>query len=280
MPASKSADACTLAIFGASGDLTRRKLIPSLFNLSRANLLPRDLAVVGVASSRALRRRVPPPRDGGDPRALRRLQRPRVRLVHAAPLPLCRRRIRRPGDLRPAGRAPRGDRRASAELAANLLFYLATPPAVLRRDRAPPRRGEARRTRGRRGALDAARGREAVRPRPRVGARARRRDPVGASRSADLPHRPLPRQGDGPEPPRRSASPTASSSRSGTAATSTTCRSPWPRRSASSSARRLLRGRRRAARHGARTTSSSCSALVGDGAARLASRPTRCATRR
>ncbi|MET0680671.1 MAG: glucose-6-phosphate dehydrogenase [Burkholderiales bacterium] len=51
MPASKSADACTLAIFGASGDLTRRKLIPSLYNLSRANLLPRDLAVVGVASS-------------------------------------------------------------------------------------------------------------------------------------------------------------------------------------------------------------------------------------
>jgi glucose-6-phosphate 1-dehydrogenase len=43
-------DACTLVIFGASGDLTRRKLIPSLYNLARAGRLPRALAVVGVAS--------------------------------------------------------------------------------------------------------------------------------------------------------------------------------------------------------------------------------------
>jgi len=38
-------------IFGASGDLTRRKLIPSLYNLSRVGLLPPDFAVIGTAAS-------------------------------------------------------------------------------------------------------------------------------------------------------------------------------------------------------------------------------------
>jgi glucose-6-phosphate 1-dehydrogenase len=42
---------CALVIFGASGDLTRRKLVPSLYNLSRVALLPAEFAVVGVASS-------------------------------------------------------------------------------------------------------------------------------------------------------------------------------------------------------------------------------------
>src|SRR6202521_5622902 len=36
-------------IFGASGDLTKRKLLPALFHLEQAGLLPRDFAVVGVA---------------------------------------------------------------------------------------------------------------------------------------------------------------------------------------------------------------------------------------
>ncbi len=36
-------------IFGASGDLTQRKLIPALFNLHRQNLLPDGFSIVGVA---------------------------------------------------------------------------------------------------------------------------------------------------------------------------------------------------------------------------------------
>ncbi|MBU3664447.1 MAG: glucose-6-phosphate dehydrogenase [Chthoniobacterales bacterium] len=36
-------------IFGASGDLTKRKLIPALFNLRCLGLLPRQFAVIGVA---------------------------------------------------------------------------------------------------------------------------------------------------------------------------------------------------------------------------------------
>jgi Glucose-6-phosphate 1-dehydrogenase len=40
---------CTFVIFGASGDLTKRKLIPSLFNLQCLGLLPDRFAVIGVA---------------------------------------------------------------------------------------------------------------------------------------------------------------------------------------------------------------------------------------
>ena len=39
----------TLLIFGASGDLTSRKLIPSLFNLFCKGRLPEDLAIVGTS---------------------------------------------------------------------------------------------------------------------------------------------------------------------------------------------------------------------------------------
>src|SRR5881394_3184961 len=40
---------CVLVIFGAAGDLTKRKLIPALYNLKHSNLLSDNLAVVGVA---------------------------------------------------------------------------------------------------------------------------------------------------------------------------------------------------------------------------------------
>jgi glucose-6-phosphate 1-dehydrogenase len=38
-----------MVIFGASGDLTKRMLIPSLFNLAKRKLLPKDFALVGFA---------------------------------------------------------------------------------------------------------------------------------------------------------------------------------------------------------------------------------------
>jgi glucose-6-phosphate 1-dehydrogenase len=46
---SKSAKPCILVIFGASGDLTHRKLVPALYNLSREGLLPAHFACVGFA---------------------------------------------------------------------------------------------------------------------------------------------------------------------------------------------------------------------------------------
>ena len=42
------ADPCVMVIFGFSGDLTKRKLIPALYNLASQQLLPREFAIVGV----------------------------------------------------------------------------------------------------------------------------------------------------------------------------------------------------------------------------------------
>ncbi|HMJ89442.1 MAG TPA: glucose-6-phosphate dehydrogenase, partial [Candidatus Acidoferrum sp.] len=45
----KKAEPCTVVIFGASGDLTARKLIPALFHLFAANQLPSPCRIVGFA---------------------------------------------------------------------------------------------------------------------------------------------------------------------------------------------------------------------------------------
>src|SRR5512147_735002 len=39
---------CTLVIFGGSGDLARRRLIPALYNLLLDGLLPPNFAVIGL----------------------------------------------------------------------------------------------------------------------------------------------------------------------------------------------------------------------------------------
>ena len=39
----------TIVIFGASGDLTSRKLVPALYNLMRAGALPADTRIVGFS---------------------------------------------------------------------------------------------------------------------------------------------------------------------------------------------------------------------------------------
>ena len=44
-------DSCILVIFGASGDLTKRKLFPALYSLAYRGLLPEHFAVVGVSRS-------------------------------------------------------------------------------------------------------------------------------------------------------------------------------------------------------------------------------------
>jgi glucose-6-phosphate 1-dehydrogenase len=42
---------CTMVIFGDSGGLTKRKLVPGLYNLAQEHLLPDSFAIVGVATS-------------------------------------------------------------------------------------------------------------------------------------------------------------------------------------------------------------------------------------
>ena len=38
---------CVMVVFGASGDLTKQKLLPALYNLAAEKLLPNEFAVVG-----------------------------------------------------------------------------------------------------------------------------------------------------------------------------------------------------------------------------------------
>ena len=47
----RPADPCILVIFGASGDLTKRLVVPALYNLARSGVLPDDFALIGVARS-------------------------------------------------------------------------------------------------------------------------------------------------------------------------------------------------------------------------------------
>jgi len=44
-------ESCAIVIFGASGDLTKRKLVPALWSLYQGRVLPEPFAVIGVARS-------------------------------------------------------------------------------------------------------------------------------------------------------------------------------------------------------------------------------------
>ncbi len=45
----KKTEPCVMVIFGAAGDLTKRKLFPALYNLAKDNFLPDNFAIVGFA---------------------------------------------------------------------------------------------------------------------------------------------------------------------------------------------------------------------------------------
>ena len=131
----------------------------------------------------------------------------------------------------------------------NRLFYLATAPEFFPVIAEQPRRRGARRGARRRRALRPPRDREALRQRPRLGARAERPPERGLPRAAGLPHRPLPREGDGPE-----HAGAAVRQRDLRAGLEPPLRRPRPdhrgRGPGRGDARRLLRpSRRRAARH-------------------------------
>src|SRR5437870_6066146 len=48
----RRAPPCVIVVFGASGDLTHRKLIPALFDLFQAGLLSKQFAVLGFSRSK------------------------------------------------------------------------------------------------------------------------------------------------------------------------------------------------------------------------------------
>jgi glucose-6-phosphate 1-dehydrogenase len=43
------ADPCALVIFGATGDLTNRLVVPALYNLARTGVLPKNFVLIGIA---------------------------------------------------------------------------------------------------------------------------------------------------------------------------------------------------------------------------------------
>jgi glucose-6-phosphate 1-dehydrogenase len=47
-PTPRQAGPCVIVIFGASGDLTGRKLFPALYNMAKSNLLSREFAIIGL----------------------------------------------------------------------------------------------------------------------------------------------------------------------------------------------------------------------------------------
>src|ERR1700761_665343 len=44
----KPAPDCAMVIFGANGDLTKRLVVPALYNLAQSGLLPEHFALIGV----------------------------------------------------------------------------------------------------------------------------------------------------------------------------------------------------------------------------------------
>jgi len=48
-PTPRAGEPCAIVIFGASGDLTKRKLFPSFYNLASYHLLPENFSIIGVA---------------------------------------------------------------------------------------------------------------------------------------------------------------------------------------------------------------------------------------
>ena len=48
IPHGQQAPSCAMVIFGAAGDLTKRLLVPALYNLARTELLPANFALIGV----------------------------------------------------------------------------------------------------------------------------------------------------------------------------------------------------------------------------------------
>jgi len=185
----KVPDNQTIVIFGATGDLTGRKLMPALYNLFLESLLPEDFAVVGYSrtemSNDEFREHQAAnvakySRTGLDPEAWERFAR-HVEYV--------------PGGFEPEGAMHHLAQRleevdAPIHGGGQRMFYCAVPPSMF--PKISSRLGEEGLNRAGRIIMEKPFGfDQGAEP---AAARGLRREP-------DLPDRPLPRQGDGPEHP-------------------------------------------------------------------------------
>ena len=187
--------ATTLVIFGVTGDLAHRKLLPALYNLAHEGALPERFNLVGVArreiSDEDFRaRREELDREVLAPRARRDGAR-----GPAGADELHRLLVRQRGGLPQARDRARQARRGRRRQAQPRVLPL-DGAGVLPDHRLQPARGGPQLHRGRRRPLHH---REAVRRQPRVRARAAAGRLARLPRVAGLPHRSLPGQGDGPE---------------------------------------------------------------------------------
>jgi glucose-6-phosphate 1-dehydrogenase len=125
LPRRRAPQPCAVVIFGATGDLTRRKLIPALFRLAGEGLLPPAIAIVGFARS-----------EGDDARLRENLRGGLNGEVDGALWEGFARTIfyHRSDYADPAGYARLRERLTRIDqehgTAGNRLFYLATPPDV------------------------------------------------------------------------------------------------------------------------------------------------------
>jgi hypothetical protein len=223
-------DPCAFVLFGATGDLAHRKVMPAIYQLWRTNLLPAEFSLVAVAR-RPYTNEAFAPKFARRSRSTRASSRSTRRLGgagqthHLSATRLRRRRRLRP----PLERLDELD--AERGTAGNRLFYLATQPSqVTEIVRQMGRVGLDHELRGGAGVAWSSRSRSAATTTPRDGSTTRSTR-SSASRRSTASTTTWARKRSATC--WSSASATASSSRSGTAATWTTSRSPWPSRSAS-----------------------------------------------
>ena len=195
--ARKRPDPCSFVIFGVTGDLAHRLVVPALYNLAASDLLPDKFCLVGIArkgltSDEAARQpdeglaRVRDPAGGrcdrAAPAVMRHLHRSRSERSGL---------VRRHEQAAYRARSRAGDRRQSPVLPRDAAECV---PADQPRTRPHRHAGRERR-------VAAAGGRKAVRHRSGIGQGAEQRVAQARRRAPDLPDRSLSRQGDGAEHP-------------------------------------------------------------------------------
>jgi len=124
----KKMDSQTLVIFGASGDLTERKLVPAIFHLYKGGLLPENFAVLGVSrtefTDESFREKVVWKNEQLNANAEQEELTEFAKLLHYQPLST------KDADSYPVLKDRLEKLKKGHKLSDNLIFYLSTPPSL------------------------------------------------------------------------------------------------------------------------------------------------------
>ena len=122
----------TVVVFGASGDLSKRKLIPALYHLAYQNLLPHNFTLIGYGRTKFTDEQF---RQSGvrEPAGVHRHGRRRARLARFLPR-VCSTRPAATTTKTVLRRLPHVFSKLDDErdIGGNQLFYLSTPPSVFK----------------------------------------------------------------------------------------------------------------------------------------------------